>query len=104
MQHPYAYPEVFISIFLGLDLDVNILAQCATVCRAWRDFIHGYLWNSERVKVCDLFFNFLKKNLICIKMDLLLKIEHFYAFYYFRAVWIIIGVLAMSPVYVTLPL
>ena len=51
MQHPYAYPEVFVSVFLGLDLDVTILAECATVCRAWRDFIHGYLWNSERVKV-----------------------------------------------------
>ena len=53
MQHPYAYPEVFVSVFLGLDLDVTILAECATVCRAWRDFIHGYLWNSERVKVRD---------------------------------------------------
>ena len=56
MRHPYAYPEVFVSIFLGLDLDVNILAQCATVCRAWRDFIHGYLWNSERVKVNKVFY------------------------------------------------
>ena len=55
MRHPYAYPEVFVSIFLGLDLDVSILAQCATVCRAWRDFIHGYLWNSERVKVNKVF-------------------------------------------------
>ena len=58
MRHPYAYPEVFISVFLGLDLDVAILGQCATVCRAWRDFIHGYLWNSERVAVSEyvLFF------------------------------------------------
>ena len=55
MRHPYAYPEVFVSIFLGLDLDINVLTQCATVCRAWRDFIHGYLWNSERVKVSILY-------------------------------------------------
>ena len=51
MRHPYAYPEVFVSIFLSLDLDVSVLTQCSTVCRSWRDFIHGYLWNSERVKV-----------------------------------------------------
>ena len=56
MRHPYAYPEVFVSIFLSLDLDVSVLTQCSTVCRSWRDFIHGYLWNSERVKVTIVYY------------------------------------------------
>ena len=55
MNHPMSYPDVFVSIFLGFDLDRHQLNICSQVCRHWREFINSYLWSDKRVSVCDHF-------------------------------------------------
>ena len=54
MSHPASYPDVFISIFLALELDSATMETCRKVSAAWSTFIRGYLWQSERVMVCGL--------------------------------------------------
>ena len=51
MSNPSAYPDVFVSIFLALDLETVTLDNCERVSGSWRDFIRGYLWQSARVLV-----------------------------------------------------
>ncbi len=55
MSNPSAYPDVFVSIFLALDLETVTLDICERVSGSWRDFIRGYLWQSTRVLVCPAF-------------------------------------------------
>jgi hypothetical protein len=55
MSNPSAFPDVFVSIFLALELDSGCLDTCRKVSRAWNDFIRGYLWQSAKVAVSGVF-------------------------------------------------
>ncbi len=50
MSNPNSYPDVFLEIMLAVRLDPKQLANFARVNRAWRHFIGGYLWKSQRVQ------------------------------------------------------
>ncbi len=57
MTNPAAFPDVFVSIFLALDLDTVTLETCKQVSMARHDFIQGYLWQSAKVLVSDYNFD-----------------------------------------------